>query len=300
MRRFDMLPAMAKNVRIAIVGPGRLGKALAMALKQAGYPVIEIVARDEAASMRRARSLARRVGAKTVAIGKSGLTANLVWFCVPDREIERVATLLALTTAWKGRLAFHSSGALCSGELIALKREGAAVAAVHPFMTFVSRSEPELPGVPFGIEGDAQAVRLARQVVRKLGGEAFLIQQEKKAAYHAWGGFASPLLVSLLVTAERVAEVAGFSPTQARRLAVPILRQTLANYERLGAADAFSGPLVRGDAAVVEKHLRVLEKLPVARAVYVALAKAALQGLPVRNRKQLENLLEGSVRRKLE
>ena len=293
-----MLPAMSKSMRIAIVGPGRLGKALAMALKRAGYPVIEIVTRNEAASLRRARKLARSVGAKTVAIGKSELRAGLIWFCVPDREIPRAATTLLPATAWHGRFAFHSSGALSSGELAALKREGAAIAAVHPFMTFVSRSEPELRGVPFGIEGDPAAVRLARQVVRRLGGEAFPVAREKKAAYHAWGGFTSPLLVSLLMTAERAASAAGFSPVKARRWAIPILRQTLANYERLGPADAFSGPLVRGDAEVVEKHLQELEKLPVARAVYVALAKAALEGLPVRNRKQLERLLEESVRRR--
>jgi predicted short-subunit dehydrogenase-like oxidoreductase (DUF2520 family) len=286
-----MLPAMAKSTRIAIVGHGRLGSALAIALKQAGYAVVEIVARDRPDSLRRARKLARLVGATVVRGSGTALKAELVWFCVPDRDIARAAKDMAAETSWKGRTAFHSSGALGSDELNVLRRAGATVAAVHPFMTFVSRSKPQLHGVPFGIEGDAASARLARSIVKKLRGEAFSIRKQRKVAYHAWGGFTSPLLVSLLATAERVAESAGFSRMQARRWALPILRQTLANYEELGPGESFSGPIVRGDAAVVEKHLRVLRKVPEAREAYVALARSALRNLPVRNRKDLEKAL---------
>src|SRR5258708_27530751 len=123
-------------------------------------------------------------------------------------------------------------------------------------MAFVSMAIPVLLGVLFAIEGDAKAVRAARQAVKSLGGEPFSITRNKKAAYHAWGAFTSPLLVSLLVTSERVANLAGFSRNEARRWAAPIVRQTLANYLRLGPAAAFSGPIVRGDVAVVRKHLQ--------------------------------------------
>jgi len=111
-------------------------------------------------------------------------------------------------------------------------------------------------------------------------------------AYHAWGAFASPLLIALLVTGERVARVAGLSLAEARRNALPILRQTLANYARLGPAGAFSGPIVRGDAPVVRQHLKELKKVPEARAVYLALARAGLHYLPARNRRELEKLLK--------
>jgi predicted short-subunit dehydrogenase-like oxidoreductase (DUF2520 family) len=292
-----MLPAMAKSTRIAIVGPGRLGSALAIALKKAGYSVVEIVAREHPDSLRRARRLARQVGAKVISGSRLPLNADLIWFCVPDREIAPAAQTLDIGTSWKGRTAFHSSGALGSDELNALRKAGAAVAAVHPFMTFVSRSKPQLEKVPFGIEGDPAAVRLARSVVGKLGGEAFSIRKENKVAYHAWGGFTSPLLVSLLVTGERVAEAAGFSRAQARRWALPILRQTLANYAKLGPGESFSGPIVRGDASVVEKHLRVLQKVPEAHEAYVALVRSALRNLPVQNRRELERALRKSVPR---
>lgn len=288
-----MLPAMAKKLRIAVVGPGRLGRALALGLKQAGYSIVEIVSRNRAGSKRSARELARKVGAAAATGKTAGLDADLIWFCVPDREIAAAARELAPIPHWKGKVAFHSSGALGSDELGVLQRGGASVAAVHPFMTFVSESMPALQGVPFGIEGDAAATQMARQVVRRLGGQAFSITKQKKAVYHAWGAFTSPLLVSLLVTAERVAAAAGFSKTEARRWALPIVQQTIANYARLGPAGAFSGPIIRGDAAVVRKHLQVLKKIPAARQVYAALAKSALRNLPTRNRKELERALKG-------
>jgi predicted short-subunit dehydrogenase-like oxidoreductase (DUF2520 family) len=75
---------------------------------------------------------------------------------------------------------------------------------------------------------------------------------------------------------------------------LPILQQTLRNYGALGPADAFSGPLVRGDVATVRRHVKALSKLPAARQIYVALARAALEMLPVRNRRQLEKALHAN------
>jgi predicted short-subunit dehydrogenase-like oxidoreductase (DUF2520 family) len=126
-----------------------------------------------------------------------------------------------------------------------------------------------------------------------MDGETFVIPRNKKAAYHAWGGFTSPLLLSLLVTAEQVAARAGFSRAEARRWAMPIVLQTVVNYVRLGPDEAFSGPIVRGDAEVVRKHLEVLKSVPVAREVYVALARAALGALPARSRGEIERALGG-------
>ena len=166
------------------------------------------------------------------------------------------------------------------------------MASVHPMMTFVHGSAPSLKGVPFAVEGDAGALRAARQIARDLGGEAFTIHKQHKAAYHAWGAFASPLLVALLATAEQVARAAGLSAAQARKKMLPIVKQTIANYEALGAADAFSGPIVRGDADTVRQHLRVLSNALEARDVYLALARAALRYLPVRQRSKLKRVLK--------
>jgi predicted short-subunit dehydrogenase-like oxidoreductase (DUF2520 family) len=282
---------MVRKPRIAILGPGRLGSALAVELRRAGYRISEIISGKSSASRPKARALAKLVHSRAATAGDR-LEADLVWFCVPDREIARAARQLAKPAGWKNKIALHSSGALTSDELYVLRGRGASVASVHPLMTFVRGSVPSLEGVPFALEGDPAAVRAARRIVRDLGAEPFPISKKRKMAYHAWGAFSSPLLIALLVTGEKVADAAGLSTAEARRKMLPILRQTLANYARLGPAGAFSGPIVRGDAQVVQRHLKELAKISIAREVYVALARAGLRYLPARNRKELDKLLK--------
>jgi predicted short-subunit dehydrogenase-like oxidoreductase (DUF2520 family) len=280
-----------KGPRVAIVGPGRLGSALAVELARAGFEICEVLSRATRSSQAAARSLARRTGARAATIKTARLDCDLIWFCVPDREIRAAAARFERTTEWAGKIAFHSSGALSSDELEVLRRRGAAVASLHPMMSFVRGSLPRLEGVFFAAEGDRKAVQAARRIVGRLGGELSLISKQKKAAYHAWGTFISPLLLALLVTAERVAVAAGVPRHKARRSTLPIAGQTLANYGNLTPARAFSGPIVRGDAATVRRHLQVLAKVPEARAVYRALARAALRYLPAENAKQLRRAL---------
>jgi predicted short-subunit dehydrogenase-like oxidoreductase (DUF2520 family) len=285
-----MLPAMAAKPRVAIIGPGRLGSSLAIELSRAGYEVSELVSRG-ASSSGTARRLARKIQARLSSPQAALLDADVIWFCVPDREIVPAARTLARHCEWRGKVAFHSSGALTSAELGVLRRKGARVASVHPMMSFVRGVVPSLKGVPFALEGDPGALTVSARIVRRLGGTPFRIPAKNKPAYHAWGAFASPLVVALLVMAEQVAVAAGLRPRDARRKTLPILKQTLENYHRWGATGAFSGPLVRGDAEILVKHLKILSRIPEAEEVYLALSRAALRYLPVGQRRKLAKAL---------
>jgi len=293
-----MLPGMSSKrpakPRISIIGAGNLATALAVSLRAAGYWIDQIVSRESAASKQRARKLAHKIGASAVPAVRAQIQSEVVWFCVPDGAIAGAAKSLVGAANWSGKVALHSSGALASDELAALRAQGAAVASAHPLMTFVRGARPSLAEVPFALEGDQKALRAARAIVLDLHGQPLTIRKNKgqKAAYHAWGMFASPLLTALLAAAERVAKAAGVSRRAARERMLPILGQTLANYARLGAPGAFSGPIARGDVATVEKHLKVLLGVPGAREVYVALARAALHDLPAKNRASLEKILK--------
>jgi predicted short-subunit dehydrogenase-like oxidoreductase (DUF2520 family) len=290
-----MLPGMAAKPRVAIIGAGNLGTALALSVQRAGYIIDAVIARSRRASLRKARRLANQVGARALAdpaIDPSVLRADVIWFCVPDAEIARVARALAGKVDWKGRVALHSSGALTSDELAVLRGRGASAASVHPLMTFVPGSRPSLAGVPFALEGDAAALRVARHVLEDMGSHVYAIRKKDKAVYHAWGTFASPLFTVLLATAEQVAALAGVNRKAAKRRMIPILLQTLANYAAFDAAGAFSGPIVRGDVDTVQRHLRVLRNVPAAREVYAALTRAALQYLPVKRKNSLKRALD--------
>ena len=295
-----ILPAVSKSLHskrspaISIVGPGSLGTALALTLCSAGYEVRFLAARGKGDN-RQTRALARRVKARLVEIGKQPLDTEIVWITVPDDAIANVARVLAQSQDWKGRLVFHSSGALTSDELAALRDQGARVASVHPMMTFVRGAVPEMAGAAFAVEGDAAAVRAAKAIIEDLGGNAFVIHKQNKVLYHVFGSFASPLVIALMASLEQVAQAAGIRQKHIKPVMSPLLLQTLRNYLKHDAASAFSGPLVRGDVATVRKHLAELKTLPRARAVYVALAGTALKLLPVRNRRSLEKEL-GKIR----
>jgi predicted short-subunit dehydrogenase-like oxidoreductase (DUF2520 family) len=281
---------MQAKPSITIIGAGNLGSAIARALHAAGYRIKEIVHRG-GTSARRAHSLARQVGAHAVRLSHASLAADLIWICAGDSGIAVAAVQLATRGDWRGKTAFHSSGALSSGELKPLRDRGASVASIHPMMTFVRDARPELAGVTFAIEGDARAARLARRVALDLGGRAAAIQARHKPLYHAFGAFTSPLVIATLAAAERVAQKAGLRKAAARAAIAPILLQTIRNYLVHGPADAFSGPLVRGDVATVRRHLEVLKSVPEARAAYVALAQSALQTLPVKRKREINALL---------
>jgi len=287
---------MRARARIVIVGAGNFGTALAISLWRAGYVIESVVARSRGRSLKKAERLARKVNALAGTSVPERMSADLVWLCVPDSEIAPASRTLSGKGAWKGRVVLHSSGALSSDQLAEFRRRGAAVASVHPLMTFVRRSNPSFAGVPFAVEGDVAAVKRARRIISDLGGHAYPIRKSEKAAYHAWATFASPLFTGLLATSEKVGSAAGVSPAAARRRMVPILLQTLANYASFGGPGAFSGPIIRGDVDTVRRHMRVLSKMPEAHAVYVALAEAALRYLPVRNKKELREALQSGQR----
>ena len=276
---------------ISIVGPGNLGTALALTLLSAGHGVNAIVVREKSLKSKATKALASKLGARAVELGKGVIDTDVVWITVPDDTIAGVARILARSQSWKGKVVFHSSGALTSDELAPLREQGARVASVHPMMTFVRGAVPKMAGVAFAVEGDAAAVRVAKSIVERLGGDAFSLKKQNKVLYHVFGSFASPLVIALMASLEQVASAAGIRKRDIKPIMVPLLWQTLHNYLKHDAASAFSGPIVRGDVATVRKHLEELRKLPEARRVYVALARAALENLPVKNRKLLEQVI---------
>jgi predicted short-subunit dehydrogenase-like oxidoreductase (DUF2520 family) len=280
---------MVSKPTITLIGAGNLAHALALALHSAGYRIEEIISRPS--SQLRAGRLARQVGARAAAGSNARLSSDILWFCVNDDAIRGCAEEYAARLDWNGKVALHSSGALASDELRSLKRRGAAVGSAHPMMTFVAGKAAGMKNVAFALEGDAAAVRAARLIARDLGGHAFQIRRENKALYHAIGGFCSPLVIALLATGEKVARHAKVPASEVPRVMQPILQRTIENYMKQGAAASFSGPINRGDVATVRKHLAALKKVPQAREIYLAVARAAVASLPVKNKRELQQTL---------
>ena len=169
--------------------------------------------------------------------------------------------------------------------------QGARVASVHPMMTFVRGEVPEMAGVAFAMEGDPAAVRVAKSIVKDLGGKPFAIKKQNKVLYHAFGSFASPLVIALLASMEQVGIAAGIRKRDIEGQCRSIAWQTLRNYLKRHAAAAFTGPLARGDVATIRRHLLAMEKLPEIRDGLSSPGYRRCKNLPVKNSKKIEREL---------
>jgi predicted short-subunit dehydrogenase-like oxidoreductase (DUF2520 family) len=286
-----MMAASLQKPSITFIGAGNLAQALGPALKKAGYRIDAVIARDNPASRRRARALAAKLGATFGTLKHVAMASDIIWLLHTDDALAETARQLAHEAGWRGKVVLHSSGALSSDALNPLRRWGAHGASLHPMMTFVPGTAPEMNAVPFAVEGDTQAVAVAKAIVKQLGAEAFPIRKADKVLYHALGSFSSPLIVATLVTAERVGRAAGLSKSQTRKVMAGIVQQTLRNYLERGPAAAFSGPIKRGDLKTVRGHLRELKRVPDALKVYRALVLSALRDLPSGRKNELLRVL---------
>lgn len=210
--------------RLAIVGRGRVGSALAAAFREAGLEVEGPLGRGERPA------------------------ASVVLLCVPDAEIAAAAA------AVDADVIGHTSGAT---PLAALGRREAF--GLHPLQS-VAGEQTRFEGCGCAIAGTSpDALELARELAVALRMEPFEIADDARAAYHAAASIASNFLVTLEAAAEAVAGGAGIEPEQARRLLAPLVKTTVANWERLGPAGALTGPVARGDEVTLARQRRAVE-----------------------------------------
>lgn len=276
-----------------IVGAGRLGTAMGLALKARGYDIDVVVTRRPVA----ARLAATAFGPGTMALSALQLTrfgprlqdrlthCSIVLIATPDDIIPGIAQQLAVLFKAKSarlprRIALHTSGALSSAVLGPLRSAGFAVGSLHPL---VSISDPRsgskaLARAFFSVEGDPAAIRGASSLVRDLGGRSFKIDSRRKALYHAAAVTAAPNMTALFDIALEMLGRCGLSPQRARQVLLPLAESTLANLATQDPARALTGTFKRGDVSTVEKHLAALKSanLPQALAAYVLLGKRSL------------------------
>jgi predicted short-subunit dehydrogenase-like oxidoreductase (DUF2520 family) len=268
---------------VSIIGAGRLGAALGIALAARGFRLEEVVARH----LPHARKAARLIGPNTRALSSAQLEklkpASILFITTPDDAIEETARQLATSIAWdgRGRIALHASGALSSESLHSLRVKGFHTGSMHPL---ISVSEPlkgahALAQAHYCIEGHAQAVKHARTLIRKLGGRSFSINIEDKALYHAAAVISSGHMVALFDIAAGMLTRCGLTDKESRAALLPLILSTLENLSRHPPAQALTGAFARADVATVSKHLDALRRLQSrdALAAYLLLGQRSLE-----------------------
>ena len=264
--------------RVAIVGAGALGTALALRLVQRGYSVAAVISRTEAS----ARRLADRVGASVAAATPDALPpdVHLTFCCVPDDRLSSVAERLAeARTDWSGCTVAHTSGALTTDVLAPLVARGALTIGFHPMQTFPPGTPPEaFADVYVGLEGDAEAVSEGARIAADLGARSVVIPSEKKALYHLAGVLASNALVTLLAMARDALVAADVRPEAGLDLVQPLVESTWRNAQRHGPEAALTGPVARGDEATIARHAEALTAdLPHLLPAYAALTRETVR-----------------------
>jgi len=192
------------------------------------------------------------------------LDSNVILLTTPDGALSGVAGALAKFDEMKlrGKIVLHTSGALDRTVLAPLARRGASTGSLHPMQTFTGRGAPKLERVVFAVEGDRSAAIVARKIALSLGGVPVTINSRNKPAYHAAGALVAGHGLGLIEAATQVLLKLGFRRRDAMRALLPLMRQMLDNFERLGPRESWTGPVSRGDFATVAKHTKALRSYP--------------------------------------
>jgi predicted short-subunit dehydrogenase-like oxidoreductase (DUF2520 family) len=233
-------------------------------LRECGWKIGAVVTSTESTARKAVRSIG--AGQAHAFLTRQVVAAQVILITTQDHSLVDVAEELARVGAeeLRGKIVLHTSGALSSKVLEPVKRCGASIGSMHPLQTFSGVGVPPLDGKVFAIEGDIAAVRMARQIARALGAVPVHIDGAKKPLYHAAGALAAGNVLALMEAATRLMTAAGMKRREAMRALLPLTRQVLENFERLGPRAAWTGPLSRGDYGVVAAHLDAMKNLPAA------------------------------------
>lgn len=262
------MPAKKRKEKpsVSIIGAGRLGTALAVALSRKGYPILSVVA----SRIEHARKTASLLDGKPKpdAANKIGLLpqADLVLISTQDDQIERVATQLSSLNYDSKPTVLHTSGALSSEALAPLRAKGWSTGSVHPLIS-VSSPNDSVEGAFWSVEGDARAVRLGKTLVRDLGGTSFSIRTADKPLYHAAAVMTSGHVTALFDVALEMLVDCGLTRKTARQILQPLLVSTVHNLETKDPAAALTGTFSRGDVETVKRHLAALKNHQLADAL---------------------------------
>lgn len=246
---------------VSIVGVGRVGGALALSLPDQKYVVDQLVFHGEGSHV---QEIADRLLHRPVvtSFNEAGiLTSDIVFITTQDSNIRLVAEELAARSI-RARFVFHTSGALDSSALAALRGEGRSVGSIHPLVS-ISSAElgPErFRGSYFCVEGELAAVQIGTALVNDLGGQPFSIDTRFKTLYHAAAVTACGHLVALFDASVEMMTKCGLDAEHAKQILLPLVTSTVKNLDVQSTAEALTGTFARADTETFTRHITSLNE----------------------------------------
>ncbi len=270
---------MARKPTVSIIGAGRVGGAIGVALGRAGYTITAAWSRSRAGRQRSHRFL----DAPILEPADAAAAADVVFVAVPDDAIGDIAKQI-VPGIRKGRLVVHTSGGISVDALEPARKAGAHTGCLHPLQTIPDpeRGADALDGASVAVTCERGDQAALDRLARAWGGRPFTLADEDKRLYHAAAVFASNYVVSSVWAAIALLQQIGIR--NAGALLGPLVRASTENVLARGGPKAITGPVARGDTDVVRRHIKALREAdPTGRAItdaYRSLAKmtAALAG----------------------
>jgi predicted short-subunit dehydrogenase-like oxidoreductase (DUF2520 family) len=250
---------MKRHLDVLVLGRGKLGVALAKAARRAGHRV--------------------RIASSRSWDPATPIQADLLVLAVRDKEIEPLAAALAAAgSVGRTTVVVHVAGARSAEVLAPLRGSAAGVAQLHPMIAFATPAfAPSLVGGHAHVAGDEVAVRVARRFCRSLGLVPRTFAGLDTVGYHAAAGLVANGAAALAALGQELLARSGAGREDIPHLLGPLLRSVAENVEALGMPAALTGPVRRGDAPGLARHLETIRALlPEAATFYAEAARAQL------------------------
>jgi len=255
--------------RVFILGAGRAGRSLARALRAGGVQVTGLHGRHPTPAD------GITAGPLPGALGR----ATCVLVTVRDAQLEGALETLTTAAIAPRAIVLHASGSADPKALDALRRAGHQCGTFHPLVALSdpSQAPQTLRGAWIGIDGDSEAQQVSERLAAAVGANVLYIPPGEKPRYHAAAVFASNFPTVLMCLAEELMREAGIASDIARPALHPLFASAVENLRGGGGSSALTGPIVRGDAGTIARHVQALLAHPDALDAYRALSRAALR-----------------------
>jgi predicted short-subunit dehydrogenase-like oxidoreductase (DUF2520 family) len=265
---------------VSIIGIGRLGGALAIALSRAGYVIDNLVHRDPSTANSISQLLPSRIRLVSWSSLPPRLGSDVILITTPDPQIAVIAGVLVKRLDGNA-IVLHSSGSLSSDVLSALATAGHSTGSMHPLISVsdAPHGADHFANAYFCIEGDDAATEAARSIVSALGGRAFTIDPARKALYHAAAVITSGHFVALIDLAVEMLSRCGIDRKNAQEILLPLVSTTVDNLGKGPPAAALTGSFARADIDAVRRHLAAIDDAamsPAIRDIYLLLGERSL------------------------
>jgi predicted short-subunit dehydrogenase-like oxidoreductase (DUF2520 family) len=262
-------PDKEKNLKIAILGAGRLGTTIGYVINDKEKDAVKVVSISSPSkrSIDRAKTI---LGDRAKGIlftknnQKAAELANTIFICTPDDKISSVCQGLYEEKNDAKRTVIHFSGSKPLDVLESAREKGDTIASIHPLKSFASVTEAAktIKGTEYGVTYiDREGERITKSIVGLLEGNSIFVKDDAKPVYHAAACVASNYLVTLINYAVFLNQEIGIEPQASTRGLLNLIEGTIKNIKKMGTRKSLTGPIARGDTGTIEDHLKMFDSI---------------------------------------